>query len=145
MSRSKIINLTMPVFFILFSIWVILTSMSMGRMEGTFPRMVGAFTLIVALFQLHFDVKKTDHKDKFTGCNVPKVLEAITVLAIYVYTLNKIGYIIGTALLAFYVMRSLGYRKYRVSITMSLVFSLGAFFIFRVLLGVPLPTIWLDF
>ncbi|MDR3280285.1 MAG: tripartite tricarboxylate transporter TctB family protein [Synergistaceae bacterium] len=145
MKRSKLINLTMPVFFALFGLWILFTSRNMGKLEGTFPRMVGVLTFIVALFQLYFDVRLEDHKDKFRGCNLRKVIEALVAMSLYVFMLNKIGYLLDTALIAFYIMHSLGYRKYGLAVPIAVAFSLGAFFVFKILLGVPLPTILLDF
>jgi hypothetical protein len=145
MNRTRLINLSMPFFFLAFGAWIFLTSLSMGKTEGTFPRLVGIFTFIVALFQFYFDLMNRENKDKFKGSNLLKVAEAVAVISLYVFLLGKIGYIIDTALVAFYVMTSLGYRCFRISVPVAVCFSLSAFFLFKVLLGVPLPMIWLDF
>lgn len=145
MLKSKLINLTMPIFFVLFALWILTTGIHMGKSEGTFPLMVGSFMLIIALFQLGFDLNRSNHKDKFQGSNIPKVIEAVAMLFIYVFMLDRIGYVIDTSLLAFYVMYSLGYRKYSIAIPLAIAFALAAFVIFKVLLGVTLPMIFFDF
>ena len=79
----------MPVFFVIFSIWIIVTAYQMGSEEGTFPLMVGGFQLIVALFQLYFDLTKSEHVNKFKNSNVWKVIEAVAVMSLYVFLLRS--------------------------------------------------------
>ena len=71
----------------------------------------------------------------------------ITLLAlvIYVFLLKKIGYIIDTFILCFFVIRSLGYKKTGVTLLCSALAVACVFFIFKVLLSVPLPMRLLDF
>lgn len=145
MNRSKLINLTMPAFFAVFFIWVILSTMHMEASEAVFPRMIGVFSLVVSAFQLYFDLKKTDHKDNFQNSNVVKVLEAAAVLFIYILLMNRIGYVIDTVLLAFYTMYALGYRKLKVAVPFSILLTLIIFLIFKLLLRVPLPMLFFDF
>ena len=75
------------------------------------------------------------------------LLVGITLLAlvIYVFLLKKIGYIIDTFILCFFVIRSLGYKKTGVTLLCSALAVACVFFIFKVLLSVPLPMILLDF
>jgi hypothetical protein len=145
MNRIRLINLAMPFFFTIFGLWIFVTSLEMGKIEGTFPRLIGIFVFVVALFQFYFDFANKGNKDRFRESNLLKVAEGIAVISLYVYLLRKIGYIIDTSLVSSYVMTTLGYRKFHISLPVAVFFSLGAFFIFKVLLGVPLPMIWLDF
>ena len=59
--------------------------------------------------------------------------------------LKKIGYIIDTFALCFFIIRSLGYKKTGVTLLCSALAVACVFFIFKVLLSVPLPMILLDF
>ncbi|WP_101909705.1 tripartite tricarboxylate transporter TctB family protein [Marasmitruncus massiliensis] len=145
MNRSKLINLTMPAFFVGFFVWVILSTMSMEKSEAIFPRMIGVFSLAVSFFQLYSDLKKADHKDKFQNSNVLKVLEATAVLFIYILLMKKIGCLIDTVLLSFYTMYALGYRKLKVAVPVSVLLTLVVFLVFKLLLRVPLPMLFFDF
>lgn len=145
MTRAKLVNLSVSVFFILFSIWIIKTGWEMGAEEGTFPLMVGVFQLIVALFQLYFDLQGNNHVNKFEESNVWKVIEATAVMLCYVYLLKKIGYIIDTTLLSIYLMLTLGYRRIKIIIPASIGFTLVVFVVFKVCLRVPLPMVFFDF
>ncbi len=145
MNKSKLINLTMPAFFIVFFALVVYATTSMAPTEAVFPRMVGVFSLVVSCFQFYFDIKKKDHKDKFQGCNVLKVLEATAVLFLYIFLMKKIGYVIDTILLSFYTMFALGYRKIKVAVPVAVILTLIIFFIFKVLLRVSLPMAFFDF
>ena len=144
MNRSKAINLSMPIFFVFFSIYVISSTSSMGKAEGTFPYMIGLFTLVVGAFQLFFDLVKNDHVDKFRNSNVPKVIEFLAVLSCYVFLFRKIGYIADTTLLSFYVMYSLGYRNIKAAVLLAVIFSCVAYFVFSVFLDVPLPAFFAE-
>ena len=135
----------MPVFFVIFSIWIIVTAYQMGSAEGTFPLMVGGFQLIVALFQLYFDLTKSEHVNKFKNSNVWKVIEAVAVMSLYVFMLKKIGYVIDTTVLAIYTMVTLGYRRWGVVFISAVSITAVVFFVFKVLLNVPLPMLFFEF
>jgi putative tricarboxylic transport membrane protein len=145
LSKEKAINLIMPVFFVIFSIWIIVTAYQMGSEEGTFPLMVGGFQLIVALFQLYFDLTKSEHVNKFKNSNVWKVIEAVAVMSLYVFMLKKIGYVIDTTVLAIYTMVTLGYRRWGVVFISAVSITAVVFFVFKVLLNVPLPMLFFEF
>lgn len=145
MSKEKAINLIMPVFFVIFSIWIIVTAYQMGSEEGMFPLMVGSFQLIVALFQLYFDLTKSEHANKFKNSNVWKVIEAVAVMSLYVFMLKKIGYVIDTTVLAIYTMVTLGYRRWGVVLISAVSITAAVFFVFKVLLNVPLPMLFFEF
>ncbi len=144
MNWSKAINLSMPVFFICFSIYVIASTFPMGKAEGTFPYMIGVFTLIVGVFQLFFDLVEKEHADKFKGSNILKVIEFLGVLSCYIFLFKKIGYIADTTLLAFYAMYSLGYKNIKVAVPLAALISCVAYFVFSVFLAVPLPAFFAE-
>ena len=145
-NKDKMIALIMPVFFTIFGIWVIMTGTQMGVNLGQFPRLIGYFTLAVALFHLVDVLRRKDFEESsFHNSNLLKVLELLAVLAIYIYMFKKAGYFICTSLLMFYVILAQGYNKYLLAAVSSVGFTAVVFVIFKLLLKVPLPTIWLTF
>ncbi len=116
----------------------------MGKAEGTFPYMIGVFTLIVGVFQLFFDLVKKEHADKFKDSNIFKVIEFLVVLSCYIFLFKKIGYIADTTLLAFYAMYSLGYKNIKVAFPLAVLISCVAYFVFSVFLAVPLPAFFAE-
>lgn len=144
MNKDKGVTLSMPIFFILFGIWLIFVSSSMAKIEGSFPRMIGIFTLIVALYQLYSDLKATTYKNKFKDANIMKVAMILAVLIIYTILFDKIGYMIDTFLLSLFTMVTLGYKNKIKAVVISFLITTTVFLIFSILLKVPLPTLFLN-
>lgn len=111
MERSRRIALLMPIFFLLFSLWILTSCASMGFEEARFPLMVGSFILIVAACEFCVTWRKESHKDIFAHSNILKVTETTLAILLYVVLLKRIGYFICTALLGTYLMYVLGYQN----------------------------------
>lgn len=60
-------------------------------------------------------------------------------LVVYAVTLVRFGYPIMTALLVALVLRIMGMSNWLVILITAIAMSLGSYYLFRVLLGVPLP------
>ncbi len=142
--KQLIIELAMPVFFILVSLYVIVTARSMGE-EGVFPIMSAAVLLISAVYIMMETLVKKKAVVKLEGVNFLMVGVTLLALIIYVLLLKKIGYVIDTFILCAFIMRALGYKKYPIIVICSLAAVLVTFFVFKVLLSVPLPMVFLDF
>lgn len=137
------INLLMPLFFIVFGCFIICTALEMNTEEGTFPLMIGGVTLIVALFQFVKDIQAKKSRSNFISCNLLKVIEVIFSLMLYIFFLNKVGYVIDTVVLASYIMLTLGYKKYRLIFLSATIIVGAAFTIFKLFLRVPLPMLFI--
>ena len=87
-------------------------------------------------------LRRKDHEDRFAQSNLLKVAELLAVLCIYVFLLKKAGYFICTSVLMFYMMLTQGYKRYAVAALTSVLFTALVFFVFKVLLNVPLPTLF---
>ena len=142
MTKNKLISLTLPMFFLAFSVWVFVSGQRMGENLGAFPRLIGIFTFGVAVFHLADVLRRKDHEDRFAQSNLLKVAELLAVLCIYVFLLKKAGYFICTSVLMFYMMLTQGYKRYAVAALTSVLFTALVFFVFKVLLNVPLPTLF---
>lgn len=142
--KQLIIELAMPIVFILVSLYVIVDARSMGS-EGTFPTMVAGLLILCSIYIIGEILMKKKQVVKLEGLNLPMVGLTLLALIVYVLLLKKIGYIIDTFILCAFIMRSLGYKKYGIIAICSLLAVLAVFVIFKVLLAVPLPMIFLDF
>ena len=65
--------------------------------------------------------------------------------AFYVATLDVLGYVFCSILLSFAVLRSMEVRSWKTLLGASLILSVGAYILFRYILGVDLPAGLLEF
>ncbi len=142
--KQLMIELAMPAAFILMAIYVIAKAIPMEK-EGVFPIMSAGVLLLCAVYLLGETLVKRQVIVNLTGVNLPMVGLTLLALLIYVILLKKIGYVIDTFLLSAFIMRSLGYRKYGIIALCSVLAVAATFFIFKILLSVPLPMVFLDF
>ena len=142
--KQLIIELAMPIVFALVSVYVIVKAIPMES-EGVFPIMSAGVLLACAVYLVVETLIKQKAVVKLEGVNLPMVGLTILALVLYVVLLKRIGYLIDTFLLCAFIMRFLGYKKLGVIGICSLAAVAGTFFVFKVLLSVPLPMIFLDF
>ncbi len=142
--KQLIIELAMPIVFALVSVYVIVKAIPMES-EGVFPIMSAGVLLACAVYLFVETLIKQKAVVKLEGVNLPMVGLTILALVLYVVLLRRIGYLIDTFLLCAFIMRFLGYKKLGVIGICSLAAVAGTFFVFKVLLSVPLPMIFLDF
>ncbi len=142
--KQLIIELAMPIVFALVSVYVIVKAIPMES-EGVFPIMSAGVLLACAMYLFVETLIKQKAVVKLEGVNLPMVGLTILALVLYVVLLKRIGYLIDTFLLCAFIMRFLGYKKLGVIGICSLAAVAGTFFVFKVLLSVPLPMIFLDF
>ncbi len=142
--KQLIIELAMPIVFALVSVYVIVKAIPMES-EGVFPIMSAGVLLACAVYLFVETLIKQKAVVELEGVNLPMVGLTILALVLYVVLLKRIGYLIDTFLLCAFIMRFLGYKKLGVIGICSLAAVAGTFFVFKVLLSVPLPMIFLDF
>jgi hypothetical protein len=142
--KQLMIELAMPVVFILVAIYVIVKATSMGS-EGVFPIMAAGVLLLCSIYLFVETLIKKEVVVKLEGVNLPMVGLTLLALIIYVLLLKRIGYIIDTFILCVFIIRSLGYKKLGVTVLCAALAVAATFIIFKVLLSVPLPMVFLDF
>ena len=142
--KQLIIELAMPIVFALVSIYIIVKAIPMEG-EGVFPIMSAGVLLICAAYLFFETLVKKEEVVKLEGVNQGKVGITLLALIVYVVLLKKIGYIIDTFLLCVFIIRSLGYKKIGITVLCAALAVCATFFVFKVLLSVPLPMIFLDF
>lgn len=140
--KQLMIELAMPIVFMLVAVYVIVKAIPM---ESVFPIMSAGVLLLCAVYLFVEILIKHQQVVKLEGVNLKMVGVTLLALAVYVFLLKKIGYIIDTFALCFFIIRSLGYKKTGVTLLCSALAVACVFFIFKVLLSVPLPMILLDF
>ena len=142
--KQLIIELAMPIVFALVSIYIIVKAIPMEG-EGVFPIMSAGVLLSCAAYLFFETLVKKEEVVKLEGVNLGKVGITLLALIVYVVLLKKIGYIIDTFLLCVFIIRSLGYKKIGITVLCAALAVCATFFVFKVLLSVPLPMIFLDF
>ena len=142
--KQWIIELSMPIFFILVACGVISMAGPMGS-EGIFPTMVAGVMMLSAIYIGAEIIIKKQQVVQIEGLHLGKVALAFLILIIYILALPEIGYIISTFLLCAFIIRALGYKNLVWTVIYSLIAVVAVFCIFKVLLNVPLPMILLDF
>lgn len=142
--KQLMIELAMPGAFILMAAYVMIKAIPM-KSEGVFPIMAAGVLLACAVYLAFETVAKHEVIVTLEGVNLSKVGLTMLALIVYVVLLKKIGYVIDTFLLSAFIMRSLGYKKIGITALCSALAVAATFFIFKVLLTVPLPMIFLDF
>ncbi|MCD7906407.1 MAG: tripartite tricarboxylate transporter TctB family protein [Clostridium sp.] len=142
--KQLIIELAMPIVFALVSIYIIVKAIPMEG-EGVFPIMSAGVLLICAAYLFFETLVKKEVVVTLEGVNLGKVAITLLALIVYVLLIKKIGYIIDTFLLCVFIIRSLGYKKIGVTVLCAALAVCATFVVFKVLLSVPLPMIFLDF
>ena len=142
--KQLIIELAMPIVFALISIYIIVKAIPMEG-EGVFPIMSAGVLLICAAYLFFETLVKKEEVVKLEGVNLGKVGITLLALIVYVVLIKKIGYIVDTFLLCVFIIRSLGYKMIGITVLCAALAVCATFFVFKVLLSVPLPMIFLDF
>lgn len=106
---------------------------------ATFPRVIIVALIICALMQI-FIVKSV----KIQFESLWRSLAGILLVVLYIWFIEQIGYFIVTPIFLVIFPALLGYRNWKWIICLSLGSSLLFYFVFSQLLGVPLPSNFLD-
>lgn len=143
MTKNKFISLLCPIAFLLFGAYIRLSTITMTKRDSTFPNMVAYTIIAISIIEIIVGVRSNNHKDIFKGVNFLKLAECTIAMILYVFLLDKIGFVIDTLFLTAYTMYVLGYKNYRMLALASITITATVFIVFKYLLKVPLPTLWL--
>ena len=134
--KDILLELSLPVVMAALGIFVLIKAESIKpKSAATFPRICAVLMLIgvaVTILQILVTKKKTTH---FEGLRVEKALLLLLMILLYTILLPRIGYIIPT----------LNYRKLPVIGLCSCIAVVVIFVLFKIILKVPLPMLFLDF
>lgn len=141
--KYKKLELGTYVFFIILSAGMFIVTRSMGK-EGDFPAVISVAMFITAAVCFITRLRATKDILDLTGTNLKLVLITVAILIVYISVIEYIGYVAASVLLAMAVMRLLGYKRILISLAVAAVTAGVCFFVFKILLDVPLPTAFLD-
>lgn len=142
--KQLTIELAMPILFIILSLFVIASAVPMGK-EGFFPIMSAVVLLLCAIYLFFESVIKREAVVKLEGVNLGKVGITLLILIVYAVLMKKIGYVIDTFLLCVFIIRFLGYKNLIVTALCAILTVCATFVVFKLMLSVPLPMIFLNF
>ncbi len=139
----KKINTWLSVTFFALGIVIYATAINYDKMPARFPLLLAISFCVLSLLLLGNTIlqhRAGKAKDiTFTaGHYVMPVFVAIG-MCIYALALDYAGFIIPSVLFMFYIAWVLGYRRGGLLLLVSLLFVLGVYGVFGLLLGVPLP------
>jgi putative tricarboxylic transport membrane protein len=143
-----------------FGLFVLFGAFQVSGREGLSPSGPRFFPLVVAVgllvFGTLFLISTTLRQDRYLGekaaaegaaTDWPTTGQVVSILVVYAFLLDPLGYIVATALLfpaAAYVLGSRGRRKVLRNLAIGVVLGVLVFFSFTELLGVRLPDGLLD-
>lgn len=136
------------VFLLLMSLFTIGLSLRMslwgdeGPNEGFFPFILGIllFSFSIALLIIS-KIKSGENPDASTERGDRKrLLQYLVAILFYAISLENLGYILTSILFFLAVLKFVEKRGYLISLLLTLAAVSLSFFLFKTLLGVPLPT-----
>lgn len=143
--KDWILELSMPAVMAALGIYVLKASYSIKpKSAGTFPRMCAILLLIgvaVTVLQIIISKKKTVH---FENLRWWKAFLLLGMIVVYVILLLRIGYLIPTIALCAGIMVLLRYRNWVVIGAVSVIAVGIVFVLFKIILKVPLPMLFLN-
>ncbi|MCI9283987.1 MAG: tripartite tricarboxylate transporter TctB family protein [Lachnospiraceae bacterium] len=108
-----------------------------------FPSIIGAGMVITAIWMAWEDRKQDKACIDLTKINFAAVGITIVALAAYMALFRLIGYVLSTILLGISIILGLRYNNVKGAILWPTLMVLVVFVIFRILLKVPLPVLFL--
>jgi len=144
-TKDILLEISMPLVMAALAGFVLIQSESIRPDSAAiFPRMCAILMLIgVAITVIQILVKK-EKTVNLEGRRVDKALLLLLMLVVYVILLPRIGYIIPTILLCACVMLALNYRKLTTIALCSCAAVAIMFVVFKIILKVPLPMLFLE-
>jgi len=143
--KDWILELSMPAVMTALAIYVLRESYTFKQKAvGEFPRIIAYVMLVgvvVTLIEMFLNKKKSVN---FSGKKVYKALLLVAMLVVYALIIPKVGYMIPSLVLCAAIMVILNYKN-PVVIAVSSVLAVAVIFVlFKLVLKVPLPMLWLD-
>ncbi|TXL65040.1 tripartite tricarboxylate transporter TctB family protein [Cerasibacillus terrae] len=106
------------------------------------PKTLGWLLVLLSVF-LFFskDTETNEQKARrsISGSEIGVLIAVFGFILVYILFLEKVGFMIMTALFIFFCSWFLGYKKYFTNMTVSIVFSISMYFMFVKLLRISLP------
>ena len=109
-----------------------------------FPQIIIAISFILLIYITYKNIKnikenKDEKTSKFKDKGFRTMLISIVLLAVYIFTMDIIGFILGTFIFSMLASRVMGYKDTMKTLIFSLVLTLGVTLIFGKVFYVSLP------
>lgn len=121
-----------------FSLFFMYITKGLEGKADFFP-MIVLVALLLASITLFFQSLKA--RDRVTLSINPKLIALVVMSFVYVFLMNKIGYVLSTGLFFMTLLLINRYKKRLTGLLISFGFAYLMFFFFSKVLSVPLPTI----
>lgn len=138
--NSKKITILMPIFFIVLSLVLGGYCLCIPEGEGSFLFIVSIIMLLSSSGLLFFTLKSSAVSVDFSDCDIQKVLITIGALILYTLLLSVIGFLLDTALLGSFIIWYLKHGPWKKPIIVGIIATIAVYFVFNVLLAIPLPS-----
>lgn len=102
-----------------------------------FPKILGILLIIFALL-ISFKAIKKNNNEKINFVNKNLIIVLLSII-LYCVLFNVIGFVISSTIMLAFLMRIMGSDKWIKTIITSFVIVIVIYFIFKMLLNVPLP------
>jgi len=108
---------------------------------GLYPLFVGSLLIIasVGVFTTTLLEPSTKPMEFPRGRDLWRLLSITAVMIVYAVALPIIGHLLAAAIVSFGVLQAMGLRSWYLKIGLTVFLSLGSFYLFDILLKVPLP------
>ena len=123
--------------------YVFYSGMAFRGNDKYFPMIIGGGMVIVSIWMLIEDMRTQKASIDLDKINFVAIGITIVALCIYILLFRKIGYVLSTILLGISIIGGLRYNSGKGIILWPTFMVLVIFVIFKILLKVPLPTVFL--
>jgi len=124
------------------------TRLPLGSVEqpgaGLFPILVGAFLLAVSAAHLLQDLRRSSGTQPLPPAGTGRrVMGVVAALGAFCLLLPWLGYAVAALGLLLAILRLFGLARWEMSAAVALVATVASYYLFAVVLGVPLPAgVW---
>ncbi len=139
--NNKFSDCLLSVLCIGFGLYIVIESKDINFYEKIFPFLVGFGLIFTSVFVLSSALIKKNPKP-IEKKNYALVFMMIAILVIYAILIKYAGYILSTTFLCAIILYVLGYKKATTIIIVSLSVTTVTYVLFKILLNVPLPTLF---
>lgn len=140
---DKILEFVFAFVFMAIGIFVFMVGRTYRGNDKYFPMIVGGLTLVAAIWIFLEDIKSKKSCFDLSKVNLLSVGVACAAMLVYYLLFRRIGYIFSTLLLGIAVLAGMRYKNKLGTILYPAIMVAVLFVVFKVLLKIPLPTIFL--
>jgi len=143
MMTSKLENIISCLFIYIISIFFFFSSSNFSYDSAVFPKVIASILAVlntILLFQTFIKREKVKQKEGKKNFLPKKTIFTLIFTMVYVLLINIGGFILLTPIYIFIISSELGYRNKTISIIIALATTFTIYLVFKVVLGVPVPS-----